>query len=250
MNKKSLEQYWFELARSLQPAWFPGDATQGESPDIVLVRDGATIGVELTRYSNPARSGEPVPEEQTGLRKTVLHRAKRKFESRSETQLRVGVVFSPSAKLHPSRVQTLSDAIASWLLFRLAGQPEWTRAQADAGDEDGDWLPPELSAVFALVTPSLSNTHWYPAQAGWVSHASGEDVARIVAAKERKLASYREKCERAVLLIVFDGTPHSARAVHAPTEPLEFAISTKFDAVYCLDELERRLVSIPREAAV
>jgi hypothetical protein len=48
-----------------------------------------------------------------------------------------------------------------------------------------------------------------------------------------------------LLLIVFDGTPHSARAVHAPPGPIDFSLTTRFDSVYCLDSLGRRVVEIP-----
>lgn len=246
--KKDLELYWLERARDVRPDLFSGTLLHSEAPDFVLVNAGSRHGVEITRFVHDTRPGEPIGEEQTGLRKRVMERAKKEFALRSETNLRVGAVFHPSTRLRAVRVTALARAISEYFVETLSGATEWTRATWDADDDDK--IPGELLKVFATVIPSVPNTHWYPAQAGWVSHADSEEINRIVAAKERNIPRYREQCDQLSLLMVFEGTPHSARAIHAPKGPINFSIATRFDRVFCLDVLEKRLVKVPVERHV
>jgi hypothetical protein len=245
--KKDLELYWLEQARSVRPDLFAGNVLSHEAPDFVLQRDGFRHGVELTRYVNEPTPGEPIGEEQTGLRRKLLALAKNEFATHSTTKLRVGVVFHGTARLRAVRLPSLAKNIAKYLSLKTAGSPEWSHVKWDADDDDD--FPPELSTLFATVVPSIGNTHWYPAQAGWVSNADSAAIRRIVAAKEKNVERYRQQCDDLSLVIVFEGTPHSARAVHAPEEPIGFAIPTQFDRVLCLDVLEKRLVDVPVRAA-
>lgn len=71
-HKKELELHWLESARKIRPDLFAGEIKSSEAPDFLRVHHGRRLGVALTRYSNPPRDGEPVPEEQTGLRWKVV----------------------------------------------------------------------------------------------------------------------------------------------------------------------------------
>jgi len=245
--KKDLELYWLEQARSVRPDLFPGDVLSHEAPDFVLQQDGFRHGVELTRYVNEPRPGEPIGEEQTGLRKKLLALAKNEFAAHSTTRLRVGVVFHGAARLRTAHLPVLAKKIADYLIVKTAGTSEWTHVTWNADDDEE--FPLEFSSLFATVVPSIGNTHWYPAQAGWVSNADSAAISRIIAAKEKNIGRYREQCDDLSLVIVFEGMPHSARAVHAPEAPVSFAIPTRFDRVLCLDVLEKRLVDVPVRTA-
>ena len=245
MTKKELELHWLESARKIRPDLFGGEIESREAPDFLLVRDGRRLGVELTRYSNPNRDGEPIPEEQTGLRQKVMALARSQFAKRSESRLRVGVVFNPSQVLRAGRVRTIAEEIACHLLSHLDSAPEWSRLQWKPADDPHTPEIPEVSSVFASVVPSVANTHWYPAQAGWVSEADHNELTRIVHSKDAKVKLYRKACETVMLLIVFDGSPHWGRAMHAPVAPVSFSVATSFDLICCLDVLEKRLVVVP-----
>jgi len=244
MSKKDLERQWLERARDLRPELFAGEILPGEVPDFVLVEAGIRKGVEVTRYVTSRRVGEPIGEEQNGLRRKVLRLSRNRFSQASSTRLRVGAVFRPVPPIRADRVSPLVQAISDYLVAHGDGT-EWARVEWRANDDNS--VPPELLSLFATVVPSEASTHWYPADAGWVSHADGGEIGRIVGAKAAKVDQYRKRCEEVSLLIVFEGTPHSARAVHAPEGLVSFSVSTRFDRVYCLDVLERRLVEIPVE---
>lgn len=239
MAKKELELYWLELAREIKPALFRGDLLVGESPDFVLVDGARQLGVEVTRFVYPHREGEPIPEEQAGLRRSVLARARREFAQRSALKLRVGVMFKPRVALTAPRARALATQLAGWLSANVRGasdrvQRRWTES-----------LPSELSSVYTTVVPSSANAHWYQAQAGWVSTADSKAVAEVVAKKETKVAEYQIRCTELALLIIFDGEPRWRRVVHAPPQATGFSVGSSFDYVYCLDILEKRLVEIP-----
>jgi hypothetical protein len=242
MNKKDRELYWLERARDVRPDLFGGVVLPREAPDFVLVRGDIRHGVEITRFVQESRAGEPIGEEQTGLQWKVVGIAKKEFVTRSQTQLRLGAVFRPGIRLRAARVHHLAREIADYFTARLDGAGDWTRATWNGNDEA---MPSELSSVFATVVPSIGNTHWYPAQAGWVSNADRAAISRIISGKEKHVRRYREECDELSLLIVFEGKPHSARAVHAPEDPVRFLVESRFDRVFCLDVFEKRLVDLP-----
>jgi hypothetical protein len=246
--KKDFELYWLERARDLRPDLFAGTVVSMEAPDFVLVNEPSRHGVELTRFVHDLRPNLPIGEEQTGLRRKVMELAKKDFSMRSQTKLRVGAVFHGSIPLRRTRVPELAKAIAGYFAERLSGDSAWAQATWDGDDDES--IPRELLKAFATVVPSVSNTHWYPAQAGWVSHADYDEINRIVAAKEKNVVRYRTRCDELSLVIVFEGTPHSARAIHAPMGPVSFSILTRFDRVLCLDVLEKRLVDLPLQSQV
>ena len=245
MSKKDFERHWLDLARAARPDLLSGTVTPGEAPDFLISRESGTLGVEVTRYSHRSVPDQPAPEQQTGLRRKILKLAKQRFASRSATWLRVGAVFNAYTVIPDRRVDPLASAIADELFNRLHGAPEWSRTRWSADDEACVNPPPsELATVYATVVPSVGNTPWYPAQAGWVEYASAVEVARIVAAKESKVSGYRQRCDKIALLIAFEGTPHAAQAVHAPEPPIEYVLRTAFDQLLCLDVLEKRVVEV------
>lgn len=249
MTKKDLEAHWLGIAQSCNPSLFPGTPVPSESPDFILVSDAVRLGVELTRFTFSRRPGRPIPEEQTGRRRKILILARRQVDALSGTHLRVGIVFSDHVPIEGSRIPAIVDAIARCLCSTIVDAPVWTRARWVF---DGDpQLPAEISRVFATVVPSIANTPWYPADAGWVSYVDENDIHRVVSAKESKLTRYESRCDRAMLLIVFEGRPQDSRVVHAPETNAGIVVRTGFASILCLDVLEKRLVELavlPRAA--
>ena len=244
MAKKDIELNWLERAREIRPELFRGDLTATESPDFVLVHEARVLGVELTRFVYSRREGEPIPEEQAGLRQRLLAWARDEYAQTSATKLRVGVVFKPDLVLSAARTRDLATRLASWLSANMRGAPEmvqrrWTES-----------IPAEFASVYATVVPSAANAHWYPAEAGWATSADAQAVAGVVAAKEGRIPEYRTRCEEIARLIVFDGAPRWSRILHAPDDPPGFSVPSAFDFVYCLDIFEKRLVEIPLQRAV
>jgi hypothetical protein len=238
MAKKDLELHWLERAREIRPDLFCGDLNANESPDFLLVHEARVLGIEVTQFVYPRNEGEPIPEEQAGLRHSVLARARREFAQMSAARLRVGVVFKPKVALTAPRARELATQLARWLSDNVRDaadtvQQRWTES-----------IPPELSSIHTSVVSSAATAHWYPAQAGWYSTADSEAVADVAAAKEARIAEYRTKCAELALLIVFDGEPRWGRIVHAPPHIPRFSVVSSFDFVYCLDVFEKRLVEI------
>jgi hypothetical protein len=243
--KKERERYWLDCARAIRPDLFRGEVEEGEAPDFVLRGPGACLGVELTRYSRPVLSGKAIAEEQSGLKDKVLRLAKAHFSGKSQSLLRVGVVFAPNALLRKQRLSVMAEQIAEYLLTHLDGKPDWTHVRWSLDDDETDSPPEEIATVYARVIPSIGNTHWYPADAGWVSNVGKDEVTRIVGKKEPNVPQYRLRCDTLSLLIVFEGRPELASSIHAPLEPADFQVRTAFDSVYCLEPTDRRLVVIP-----
>jgi hypothetical protein len=243
MDKKEQELFWLERAAGVRPDLFTGEPVPGESPDFVLVADGLRLGVEITRYSPHRVHGASIPEQQGSLQHQALQMARRSFQRRCSTSLRVQAVFSHDVFRQPTELRALADAISEYLASRIAVAPIWTRVEWTANDKIE--LPPQLFHPAATVMPSPEFVHWAPAGAGWVLNAGIAEIARITAIKEPHVTRYRQGCSALTLLIVFEGRPQLARAVHAPVEPIDFSVSTNFDHVLCLDVLEQRVIEVP-----
>jgi len=248
--KKERERYWLDCAKAIRPELFCGEVEESEVPDFLLRGAGACLGVELTQYSRPVLPGEAIAEEQSGLKDKVLRLAKAHFTAKSQSLLRVGVVFAPGAVLRKQRLPVMAEQIAGYLLTHLDGKPDWTHVRWSLDDDETDSPPEEIAAVYGRVIPSIGNTHWYPADAGWVFNVGSDEVTRIVGKKEPNVPQYRVRCDTVSLLIVFEARPQLASSIHAPSEPIDFRVQTSFDAVYCLEPTDRRLVVIPTEPPV
>jgi hypothetical protein len=213
-----------------------------EEPDFLFTHGATRLGIELTQFS-PWRDGSRfISEEQESLRNRVMNAARRIFESNSLISLHVDATFNDSHPLKQGRVADLAQEIADYLARNAVDAEIYAEIPFLAPENPGRLA--EIAAINPFRVPERSYGAWCAGQAGWVSQAEEKHFTRILAQKERRLESYRRRCDEVWLVVVFDVTAGSDH-VEGPRAPVEFQLKTGFDRIFSLDRIGDRCVEIP-----
>jgi hypothetical protein len=213
-----------------------------DRPDFMVSMDGSRIGIEVTRYSPEVNPGVPRPEEQVSLQHWTLELARDMYFDAGGPPISVHAVFDRYRVLTKKRARELAEQISTYL---LGSSKKWlVYRRREYGDLVRDKFLPELASLDAIRVSPDRHAAWITGQVGWSLRAQKEDIRRVALRKENKLAAYRKSCDAIWLLIVFDilGNEFEMRP---PVEPVEFAISTGFDRIFCLAPERRRCVEVP-----
>jgi hypothetical protein len=212
-----------------------------ESPDFIIMSGSRCVGVEHTRFSRPVDDGYPNAHEQAALQARVVMLASQMYESEGKRPLHLEVEFDDYPPLSKKRVPQLARELAH-LAAGLRGPLIDYRKQVFPSI-DRDYLP-EIARITGLVIGSSSKTSWLRAGRSWPARAGEESIMRVIAAKENRLAAYREACPEVWLLIVFKYQAGRFQ-VKPPIETGVFSVVTGFDRVFCLDPVGDRCVELP-----
>ena len=184
--------------------------------------------------------------EQAGLRDWIVSQARTLLSRAGGAPLHVSVLFTEYPPLTKQRSRTLAQELAQFLIS--SSRAFISYSQSHFLDDVTSEPFPEIASISAVRVPDESYSSWSTGAGGWVRHASAGEVQRIVSKKEARLPTYRLVCTHAWLLIAFDVCA-AGDAIHAPTEPVDFAVQTNFDRVFCLNVVNRRVSEIPRESS-
>jgi hypothetical protein len=246
MSSKEEEERYIRSFFRTRPDLHRAEPEPCERPDFVLSVDARRIGIEVTRFSPLVESGYPSPDEQDSLRRRTINLARQSYERAGGAPLYVHAIFSSHPPLTRQRAPELAGQIASLLQSRTQVLTVYNSVEVDYRNLRP--LLPELTMLSALRVPTDEYSVWYDGEGARVQHAGAAEIARVVAGKESRIPSYREKCEELWLLIAFEFLAGSTH-VEAPTDPCTFSISSNFDRVFCLASTGNRCVEIPLTAS-
>lgn len=224
--KKARERRALDDLRELLPDFPSGDIEETESPDFI-VRDGErSTGIEVCEYFRPERAAGTFPVEQEALRQRIADRASQICAERGIRGLLVPVSFHRNARIFKQNVDVIATAIVNAIELRNRTVSD---EETPAGCIDELWVHDIGEKHEAAVT--RADTTWLPP-------LDVEELTRMIAAKESKLASYRQRCANVWLLIVIDGFRVSSMIETPETWP---KLASAFDRVVVLHD--RRIVA-------
>lgn len=224
--KKARERRALDDLRELLPDFPSGDIEETESPDFI-VRDGeCSIGIEVCEYFRPERSAGAYPVEQEALRQRIVDRASQICAERRMRGLLVPVSFRRDVRIFKQNVDVIATAIVNAIELRNCHVSD---EQTTAGCIDELWVHDIGEKHEAAVT--RADTTWLPP-------LDVEELTRMIAVKESKLAAYRQRCASVWLLIVIDGFRVSSMIETPETWP---KVASAFDRVLVLHD--RRIVA-------
>ena len=236
------EQLFFERFCALRPELAPKDPVHSDAPDFLFSLHGETIGFEITSFSPALPDGVPPYEDQKSLHARVMETARARYEAHDGPPLHVQALFLHHSPLSKRRVSALADDLVAFLLARADAVPAFAGLPIDIHEAHPHLE--EIGHLSAMRVPAPDYGVWYAGLGGWVRYADQADFERVLAAKTPRLASYRTRCDRVWLLIVFEvlgGDTHT----EGPRLPLTFTVMTDFDRVFTLDNSVTRCVEIP-----
>lgn len=211
-----------------------------ESPDFVVMSGSRRVAIEHTRFSLRVDKGYPHPHEQAALQARVVTLACQKYQCEGGKPLYLEVEFDEYPPLSKQRVPVLAQGLAN-LATGLRGPLIHYRKQVFPAN--GDYLP-EIAAIRGRVICSASPSSWLTVGQNWPARAGQADVDRVIAAKERRVAVYREVCPEVWLLVVFEYEPGRFQ-VKPPAETNLFSVATGFNRIFCLDPVAERCIELP-----
>lgn len=201
------------------PAGFlPGDF---ESPDLAIVLDGNTIGVEVTEIQKSKEErARRAPKDD------ILVRAKRRYETQGGFPLSVCFSFFDKTDIRTVNRSDLSLRIAEFLLNQHPTHEYDVLAMA------GERLPPVLRQYFREIRFWRESKHgiWQCSEASWVAPLTKEILQERVDAKKGLLPAYRAKGYDTYWLLI---------CAHPTNPACRFEVARDFDPVHVRSPFDR-----------
>lgn len=236
-QQKAEEAYYFKRFCELSGRAEVGTFTQPDppAPDVLFHEGGKQIGVELTK-SVADRQARGVEEDVEKL----MIQAKRRFEASGGPPLLVGIFWKDDAR--PERAQRKRiEADLSELVNQH--QPSVGCETELRWSDIPDSLQSFVHRVDIRRWPNLKHGLWQAPKATVVPHRRQDEIAERLAAKDAKVAKYREHCEQLWLLLYAEGNKHSSWW-QLPNEAAQATYASAFDRVFVLADWPRRVVEL------
>jgi hypothetical protein len=219
---KAHERRAVEDLQRLYADFPPGTIEDSEVPDFLVRNNGACVGIEVSEYFRPERPLGSPPMEQEALAHQITNRATEVCVEQAAGPFLASVTFEHDVRLRKRDVEPVANAIASAILTR----------DADLIQNDGQ-LPASVSQIVVHPLGPKHAPFVTFSGATWPPPLDVDELARIIAGKERKLDAYRKKSATVWLLIVVDGFQLSSMT-EAPTALP--AMPSAFDRVLVLHD--------------
>jgi hypothetical protein len=191
MNKQRERRALDNLLR-LEPAIPRGEIVPSEKPDFIIDAAEYRLGIEVTEYFRPEKIGRSPVQMQEALTRKICGPASALCAAADLPYLWAVVTFDRGHALIKHDVEALAQA-----LFALI---------ADLGErhiDDEQQLPP---GVVELTVHHIGAEHVVaPMGTLWPPDLDLNELRAIIAKKERRLSSYRTRCDVVWLLIAVDG---------------------------------------------
>ncbi|WP_163841150.1 hypothetical protein [Pseudoxanthomonas sacheonensis] len=226
LRKKQFERAM--LHGLLQQLAIPARFLSGnfESPDLAIVLDGNTIGVEVTEIQKSKEErARRAPKDD------ILERAKRGYEAQHGPPLSVCFSFYDRASIQTVNRSDLGRAIVEFLLsLRLEHEYEVVIAA-------GERLPPMLRQYFRELRFWRESGHgiWQCSEASWVASLTKEVLQERADAKKDLLPGYRAKGYDAYWLLICAHPTNPACRFEAARDFCPAHVLSPFDRTFFYD---------------
>lgn len=235
--QKEREQWQVERFKTSCPEFPQGCIVPNEEPDFLIEEYGAMFGIELVGLYR-ADSDNRLPRQALeSLRKQIVERAQRLYEEAGGPELWVSVHFSPYANLGKSRIPDLADRLEKIVVAANVGVDGNVSIQADWDTPDD--FPEEIDSIHIRRLQILTKGFWTVPGAAFVPECTLDEVQRVIDKKNKRVASYRNKCDVIWLVIVVDGFALSS-TVNFSDEVCEYLYRSDFDRVFIFENAAER----------
>jgi hypothetical protein len=223
-QKKARERAAIDAFRNAYDKFPSGDILEDEKPDFIVGTSG--IGIELREYFREELiDGSPV-QEQEALRRQITNRASDGCAAATDIpNVFAMVFFNRSERLSKRDVIPISEVIVASIRANLPTNASSRKIT------NGGQLPPSIESMIYYYPGNLKEPCVTTTDAVWVREIANQEMQNILDAKEKRLASYRQRCSEIWLLIVVNGFRISSMA----KLPSSFQqLVSSFDRVFIL----------------
>lgn len=232
-DKKSKEEALMNRVKLLYQDFPIGTLTSVEEPDFLVVGEGRTVGLELTEYIRGQCSDHGSPlRTQEAIRERIMARAECLFTEKSDAVLDVYAYWHPAPKkpLKQVDVERIATEIARLVFERISANPSSPGTIDPWEEQDFPIIEPYITM---LTFHPLPQPRWSSGTSGFLA-TSPDDIQCIITKKDKRAATYRQKCAEVWLVIVSDGSSLSSMLVLDETTA-SYQFNSAFDRVLLCD---------------
>jgi hypothetical protein len=170
---------------------------RGVPPEPDFVTTDLRLGIDFTELHVLPQPGERPRQAQDNYQLMTVNRAHREYVARRLPAVRASVFFVDNVMLTKAHVEPLALVIVSLVASNVPPEP----GMGSRVDRSTRGLPEALHSISITNTVGICDAHVAFNGGAWVPPLTRDDVQRPLDEKERKLASYRNRCASAWLVI-------------------------------------------------
>ncbi|MEW5929066.1 MAG: hypothetical protein AB1941_16520 [Gemmatimonadota bacterium] len=203
----------------------------GGKPDLVVPHQGRLIGIEHTRIALSSPRNGIIPLEQESLEEQIVREAWELHRQRGGAPRLVYIYFS-DIRLQKSDVRPIADLIQTTVArVPLApGESRLIEAWKVNRQQPGA-LHQAIESFWIDEVDSEENSLWAVPRGGAVPQLTRGFIEARIAAKEKKVAAYRNACDSIWLLCAADGFSPATHFKIPDSMPNE-TFATEFDRLF------------------
>ena len=197
-----------------------------ERPDAIVVTPKGKIGIEITSlYDNELKRKESECE------KAVLA-ARKLYESQNLPALHVSVHIGGENSFNRANRNKFATAIASLVKANIPAPGKYVAVENDFNNQAR--FPYEIDSIYIFQYAWEDNNLWTAPSAGFYRQDFAEELQRVIATKDSKLAGYAPSCAEQWLLVVAEnGSPSTFFDPSSKT--LSHTYRTKFNRIFIME---------------
>lgn len=243
-RKKQKELWTFDQFQRVHP--LPNGIVDGdgENPDIVVYAADCRLGIEITDIYHGSELGSSDAMAAAGNREGVMRLLKKELHSRNVPPVDVSVHFSGSLQFRSGGQRALANRLADYVVARLPEVGEVFTSSGAAWPID-EGLPAEVFAITVARYPCLTRISCDAPECLAIPDLQARDVRQCVAGKDRRVAAYRQRCDK-VWLVMCINTANLATNYSLDECATSVEVVTEFDRVFLFSVFDRYACEVRR----
>ena len=240
MPDKRCERFYLDRLKEAISGFPRGRISEHESPDFLVSGEDRRLGIEMTVFHLPPRSGQRPHQEQQSLKDRIVERAMRLHLDAGGPGLYVEVFFYESP-LTKSVVEPTARAIAEAILHCDA--PLQCEESMIMVAVPRRFLPRSVCSVLVQASVDGEERIWDADAGGWVTPVTSDLVDEVIKRKGGMAHRARPICDELWLVIVND-VFSTAAPVDLADEAVHHVYEHPFDRLFWLLPHERRALEL------
>jgi hypothetical protein len=225
--KKALERQRVTELRALYPPFPHGALEDDEPPDFILRTDAGVIGIEVTGLYT---AGGEVARATEGAWAGLLDGARKRYAAAGLPPVQVIAYWNARAPTTRRVTAALRNALATTVGRMVSASSGGFDTHIEYSGQRGVQLPEGIERLRVRRVHDAADGFWSFGQGGVVPVWSPDFLQGAIDRKDRLLDSYRQKCDRAWLILLADHSYASSWGEHSDASR-QHVYATRFERV-------------------
>lgn len=238
-DKHEIEHYFFNKLKELYSTLPDGEISSPDPPDFIINTGREVIAVEVTQIHNEKGPNEKFsPAQRHATEDEILEAAQQLFSIAKGIPLHVSFHFKNDIILSKKQKTTLANQVCQLIELEMGGRAFDDHFSFSIKEN----LPDELVHVSGHYFHRVIDACWYSAKGRLVPDLPKKQILNIIRDKEKKMAGYIDKADKAMLVLAEGLIPNSwfDRVEYFEQDELV----SKFDKIFLIRYLSNTLIEL------